>query len=139
METAVFCVDSSLFEAESCRLDVYASSFLKMSRSRLKHGVISVVVDGKKAKLSVKVSGGENVEIQFEDPVPENILPQDIPLKILYEDDNAAVINKKQGMVTHPAAGNWSGTLVNALLFHWGCDSVFEAAAVSKDPRLRRA
>ncbi len=135
METAVFCVDSSLFEAESCRLDIYASTFLKMSRSRLKHGVLSVVVNGKKSKLSVKVSGGENVEIQFEDPVPENILPQDIPLNILYEDENTAVINKKQGMVTHPAAGNWSGTLVNALLFHWGCDSVFDAEAVSKDPR----
>lgn len=135
METAVFCVDSSLFEAESCRLDIYASSFLNMSRSRLKHGVVSVTVDGKKSKLSLKVTGGENVEIQFEDPVPENILPQEIPLDILYEDENTTVINKKQGMVTHPAAGNWSGTLVNALLYHWGCDSVFDAASVSKDPR----
>ena len=135
METAVFCVDSANLEGESCRLDIYASSFLKMSRSRLKHGVKSVKVDGKKSKLSVKVSGGENIEIVYEDPVPENILPQDIPLQILYEDDNVTVVNKKQGMVTHPAAGNWSGTLVNALLFHWGRDSVFDASSVSKDPR----
>ena len=62
METASFCVDSSFFDGESCRLDIYASSFLQMSRSRLKHGIKSVVVDGKKAKLSVKVSGGENVK-----------------------------------------------------------------------------
>ena len=135
METAVFCIDPERLPSSPCRLDIYASSFLDMSRSRLKHGVKSVVVDGKKAKLSIKVSGGENVEIQYEDPVPENILPQEIPLDIIYEDDNTAVINKKQGMVTHPAAGNWSGTLVNALLFHWGRSSVFDAEKATNDPR----
>lgn len=135
METAFFCVDPALLPSANCRLDIYASSILDMSRSRLKHGVKSVTVDGKKAKLSIKVSGGEKVEILYEDPVPENILPEEIPLDIIYEDDNTAVINKRQGMVTHPAAGNWSGTLVNALLFHWGRSSVFDETPSANDPR----
>ncbi|MCR4939384.1 MAG: RluA family pseudouridine synthase [Treponemataceae bacterium] len=135
METSLFCVDPALLSTCPCRLDIYASSLLGMSRSRLKHGIKSVTVDGKKAKLSIKLSGGEKVELQYEDPVPENILPEELPLDIIYEDENTAVINKSQGMVTHPAAGNWSGTLVNALLFHWGRSSVFEEAPSSNDPR----
>lgn len=102
------------------RLDVYAATNQNISRSRLKNGLKSIVVNGKDVKLSYKLKGGESVEINFEDPVPEDILPENIPLNILYEDEDVTVINKSQGMVTHPGAGNWQGTLVNALLFHWG-------------------
>ena len=101
------------------RLDSYVATSQNLSRSRLKQGVKSIKVNEKEVKLSYKLKGGENVEIFFEDPVPEDILPEDISLDILYEDNNVTVINKYQGMVTHPGAGNWSGTLVNALLFHW--------------------
>ena len=102
------------------RLDSYVASNQNITRSRLKQGVISIKVNGKDSKLSSKLKGGEEIEISFEDPVPEDILPENIPLDILYEDDNVTVVNKFQGMVTHPGAGNWTGTLVNALLYHWG-------------------
>lgn len=102
------------------RLDSYASTSQGLTRSRLKQGIKYIKVNGKDAKLSYKLKGGENVEIFFEDPIPEDIIPENIPLNILYEDENVTVVNKHQGMVTHPGAGNWTGTLVNALLFHWG-------------------
>lgn len=102
------------------RLDSYASSKQNISRSRLKQGVKYLKVNNKEVKLSYKLKGGENVEICFQDPVQNDILPEKIPLNILYEDKDVTVVNKKQGMVTHPGAGNWQGTLVNALLFHWG-------------------
>jgi 23S rRNA pseudouridine1911/1915/1917 synthase len=105
------------------RLDSYVASNQNITRSRLKQGVISIKVNGKESKLSAKLKGEEEIEISFEDPVPEDILPENIPLDILYEDDNVTVVNKFQGMVTHPGAGNWTGTLVNALLYHWGKSS----------------
>lgn len=101
------------------RLDSYVASNQNITRSRLKQGVKSIKVNNKDTKLSCKLKGGEMVEIQFEDPIQEDILPENISLDILYEDEDVTVINKAQGMVTHPGAGNWTGTLVNALLFHW--------------------
>ncbi len=65
-----------------------------------------------------KVSCGQSVCIDTPDPEPLNILPEDIPLDILYEDDDVILINKPKGLVVHPAPGHSSGTLVNALLFH---------------------
>lgn len=103
------------------RLDTYVASVPDgIPRSRLKSGVQTILLNGKKSKLSKTVKVGDIIEITWEDPVPDNLVPQDIPLQILFENENVTVINKKQGMVTHPAAGNWCNTLVNALLFHWG-------------------
>lgn len=124
MNRMCFTADAEVLAGKPERLDVYASSSEGISRSRLKNGVLSITVDGKKAKLSFKLTGGEKVEILWDDPVPENILPEDIPLDVVYENDDVMVINKKQGMVVHPAAGNWSGTLVNALLFRWGREQI---------------
>lgn len=105
----------------SQRLDSYVSQNLEnFSRSRLKNGVEQILVNNKLAKLSSKVSNGDKIYIQWQDPVPEELIPENIPIDILYEDENVTVVNKKQGMVTHPACGNWSGTLVHALLYHWG-------------------
>ena len=101
------------------RLDVYIGSMAGMNRSKLKSGVQDIFLNNKKAKLSTKVKSGDVIEFFWEDNVPDDILPENIPLKIIYEDENVTVINKDQGMVTHPAAGNWEGTLVNALLYHW--------------------
>lgn len=107
------------------RLDKYISnSPLGMNRSKLKSGVTSILLNGTKSKLSQKLHAGDVINIEWEDNIPDNIDPQDIPLDIIYEDENVTVVNKKQGMVTHPACGNWDGTLVNALLFHWGKGSI---------------
>lgn len=103
------------------RLDTYVSKNLEnFSRSRLKNGVEKILLNDKIAKLSAKVNNGDKIYIQWQDPIPETLIPENIPLEILYEDENVTVVNKKQGMVTHPACGNWSGTLVHALLYHWG-------------------
>lgn len=105
----------------SQRLDTYVSKNLeKFSRSRLKNGVEKILLNDKIAKLSAKVNNGDKIYIQWQDPIPEALIPENIPIEILYEDENVTVVNKKQGMVTHPACGNWSGTLVHALLYHWG-------------------
>jgi len=107
------------------RIDKYIASLPNgMNRSKLKVGVTSILVNGKKAKLSQKVKAGDQIDIQWEDNIPDNITPENIPLDILFEDDNVTVVNKEQGMVTHPACGNWDGTLVNALLYHWGRDAI---------------
>ena len=103
------------------RLDKYISSLPQgLGRSKLKSGVKEILVNGQAAKLSAKIRAGDKIDIFWEDCVPDNIEPENIPLKIIYEDDDVCVVNKAQGMVTHPAAGNWTGTLVNALLHHWG-------------------
>ncbi len=78
----------------------------------------NVVLNGKIAEKSVKVKGGDVIVVQLPDPKPLDAFPQDIPLEIIYEDNDLLVVNKPQGMVVHPAAGNSDGTLVNALLFH---------------------
>lgn len=107
------------------RLDKYISSLPNaFNRSKLKSGVHEILVNSQKAKLSSKVRAGDLIDIQWEDNIPDNISPENIPLRIIFEDQNVTVVNKEQGMVTHPAAGNWSGTLVNALLHHWGREAV---------------
>ena len=107
------------------RLDAFVASHPDgMNRSKLKSGVTEIMLNGARAKLSAKVGAGDQIDIEWEDNIPTDIIPQDIPLNIIYEDEDVTVVNKKQGMVTHPASGNWTGTLVNALLFHWGRDSI---------------
>lgn len=112
---------------DSQRLDKYISTIEGgLNRSKLKSSVTEILVNGKKSKLSSKVKANDVIEITYEESIPTDITPEDIPLKIIYEDDNVTVINKEQGMVTHPAAGNWSGTLVNALLHHWNRGAISE-------------
>lgn len=106
---------------EKIRLDKYLAMIPdSMNRSKLKSGLKSLSVNGRAAKLSTKVAAGDSISFVWEDDIPTDIVPEDLPLEILYEDENVTVVNKRQGMVTHPANGNWSGTLVNALLYHWG-------------------
>ena len=107
------------------RLDKYVSNLPDgLNRSKLKSGVTEILVNGKKAKLSQKIKSCDVIDIQWEDNIPDNIEPQDIPLEIVYEDNDVTVVSKAQGMVTHPACGNWDGTLVNALLYHWGREAI---------------
>lgn len=107
------------------RLDKYIASLPDgMNRSKLKSGVTEILVNGKKCKLSQKIKANDSIDIQWEDNIPDDIQPQNIPLNIIFENENVTVINKAQGMVTHPACGNWDGTLVNALLYHWQRNAV---------------
>lgn len=104
------------------RLDVALQRLLPdHSRSRLqawiKEGLVTV--DDKPSTSKTKVWGGEKVVVQVQTkPEALAFTPENIPLNIVYEDDHILVINKPAGMVVHPAAGNWTGTLLNALLFH---------------------
>jgi len=100
------------------RLDRYVSETLRLlSRSQIKARALKAKINGKDVKLSRAVKRGDCLELCWKDPSPENIIPQDIPLDIVYEDERCVVINKAQGMVVHPGAGNRQGTLANALLF----------------------
>lgn len=78
----------------------------------------AVTVNGKRVRKNYKAVLGDVVEIELPEPEPISAEPEDIPLDIVYEDDDLIVVNKPQGMVVHPAAGNYTGTLVNALMFH---------------------
>src|SRR5947209_1979618 len=104
------------------RLDQYlVSMFPEFSRSAVQAVIegSGVVVNGRPGKASYKVRHGDI--IRFQQPEPSHPLPvaEDIPLEILYEDEYLALINKPADMVVHPAKGHWSGTLVNALRFHF--------------------
>ena len=126
------------FEGQE-RLDKYIASLPNgMNRSKLKSGVTEILVNGKKVKISQKVKANDQIDIQWEDNIPDDITPEDIPLEILYEDENVTVVNKPQGMVTHPACGNWTGTLVNALLYHWGREAV-KAVKEGSDSEILQA
>lgn len=104
------------------RLDIYLSGLEELSLSRsqiqrlLKEG--SITVNQKRVKPNHKIRAGEEVTVMIPPPQTLEVLPEDIPLDIYYEDESVIVVNKPPNMVVHPAAGNWSGTLVNALLFH---------------------
>ncbi|MBQ6568221.1 MAG: RluA family pseudouridine synthase [Treponema sp.] len=107
------------------RLDSYVASLPGgMNRSHLKSGLLQILVNGKARKPSYKIRPGDKILIDWEDTVPDDIEPENIPLSIIYEDSRVCVIDKAQGMVTHPAAGNWKGTLVNALLYHLGREKI---------------
>ena len=80
----------------------------------------SVTVNGAAPAKNYKLRGGEQITVMIPDPEPLDVVAQDIPIDIVYEDDDLLVVNKPKGMVVHPAAGNPDGTLVNALLFHCG-------------------
>ncbi len=103
------------------RLDTFLSAaFPDISRSQLKKLIDKgqITLDGKPTKASNKLKGGESIQVNLPKPEPIDALPEDIPLHILYEDQDLIVIDKAAGMVVHPAAGHSHGTLVNALLYH---------------------
>ena len=103
------------------RLDQYLAAHLpELSRSRIQALIKSgdVQINGSAAKPKTPVSRGDSISVNIPEPEPAEARPQDIPLDILYEDEDVVVINKESGMVVHPAAGNPDGTMVNALLWH---------------------
>ena len=103
------------------RLDVFLARMDEtLSRSRVQRLIADghVMVDGKTPKASQRLSEGATVAVEMPEPEATDILPEKIPLDILYEDEDVIVVNKARGMVVHPAAGVSRGTLVNALLAH---------------------
>ena len=118
-------MDQKLIQASAehsgIRIDRFLSEQLpEHSRSYIqkliKDGQVSI--EGKAVKSNYKITGSEEIALLIPDQVIPDILPEDIPLDILYEDQDLIVINKPKGMVVHPAAGHYSGTLVNALMYH---------------------
>lgn len=103
------------------RIDLFLSQKdLGLSRSLI-HKFIQdrhILVNGKSVKPSFRIKGGEEILIQLPPLEKPSLEPENIPLDIIYEDSDLLVVNKKAGMVVHPAAGNYSHTMVNALLFH---------------------
>ncbi|MDR2101252.1 MAG: RluA family pseudouridine synthase [Treponema sp.] len=100
------------------RLDRYVAEYIRLlTRSQIKSRGLAARLNGKGVKISRPVKRGDLLELSWFDPPPVDLVPEDIPLDILYEDDRVVVVNKAQGMVVHPGAGNSGGTLANALLF----------------------
>lgn len=114
--------------ADNTRLDVYLSDLYEgVSRSKIQNAIKSgkVLVNTQIKKPSYVLKEGDNVE--FENLIEEkslNIEPEDIPLEVVWEDENMAVVNKPSGMLTHPTPLETSGTLVNALLYKYGVDGL---------------
>ena len=120
MEQRTFIVDEN---GEDLRIDKYLALLMEdCSRSYIQKiiGDQSVTVNGKSVKANYKVRMGDAVEIQIPDPVILDIQPENITLDILYEDDDILIINKPKDMVVHPAPGHYTGTLVNAVMYHCG-------------------
>ena len=109
------------YEYESERLDKYVSLlFPEQSRSFFQKIIKDghVTVNDRIEKANYRLKAEDLVTVEIPDAVETQILPEDIPLDILYEDDDLLVVNKPKGMVVHPSAGHYSGTLVNAIMFH---------------------
>ena len=102
------------------RLDAYLAEVADMSRSAAAKLIESgdVTVDGKKTEKKYQLKVGDEIEVTLPEAEEYEALPENIPLNVVYEDSDIIVINKPSGMVVHPAPGNYTGTLVNALLYH---------------------
>ena len=112
-----------LCDREGVRIDAFlAEKVEQLSRSAaqqlLEKG--GITVNGKAVKKNYKTHEGDEITVELPEPEPVELLPEDIPLDIRYEDEDVVVINKPKGLVVHPAPGHWSGTLVNALMYHCG-------------------
>ncbi len=105
------------------RIDVFLNEEIEdISRSAIQKNIENgnILVNGKKVSKNFKLTEGDSVSVELPEPVEIEILPENIPLDILYEDKDVIVINKPQDMVVHPAPGHYTGTLVNALMYHCG-------------------
>lgn len=78
----------------------------------------NILVNGKSCKANYKVQPGDEIFVDIPEPVEANIIPEDLPIDIIYEDNDFLIVNKSKDMVVHPAPGHYSGTLVNAIMYH---------------------
>ena len=126
-------------DGESRRLDVFLAEKCELTRSYaavlIEGG--NVLVNDKKAAKNTKLKTGDRIDVTIPDPQEYSVEPENIPLDIVYEDEHLLVVNKPKDMVVHPAAGNYSGTLVNAVLYHCG-DSLSGINGVMRPGILHR-
>lgn len=120
MNSIILSVDDDLC---NIRIDKYLAEVLEVedySRSFIQKLIKDegVLVEGKPVKTNYKVSSGEEIRLLIPEPIFPEIVAEDIPLDIIYEDDDYLIVNKPKGMVVHPGAGHFNGTLVNGLLYH---------------------
>ncbi len=106
---------------EGMRIDSYLSEKLEISRSKVQKLIKEekVMVNGKVVNSSYSVKIDDQIEVDDELDYEIHVEPENIPINIVYEDDDLLIINKESGMVVHPAPGHYTGTLVNALLYHY--------------------
>ncbi len=102
------------------RIDIFVAEWQEITRSAAQKLISGefVTVNGAVPAKNYKLRAGDELECELPEPIPADAQPQDIPIEIVYEDNDLLVVNKPRGMVVHPAPGNPDGTLVNALLFH---------------------
>lgn len=100
------------------RIDSYLADNIGVSRTNIQRLIENkkILVNGKKTKVSYKVQQGDEINIENEEPKEIELKAQNIPIDVLYEDNDIIVVNKPKGMVVHPANGNPDGTLVNAVM-----------------------
>lgn len=111
-------MEKIVVDIENMRLDTYIASKYDISRTMVQKLIEegNVLVNEKEKKISYKVQIGDNIKINIPKPQETNIKPENIPIEIVYEDNDIIVVNKPKGMVVHPANGNSDGTLVNAIM-----------------------
>ena len=111
-------MEKIVVDIENMRLDTYIASKYDISRTMVQKLIEegNVLVNEKEKKISYKVQIGDNIKINIPKPQETNIKPENIPIDIVYEDNDIIVVNKPKGMVVHPANGNSDGTLVNAIM-----------------------
>ncbi|MVO98965.1 RluA family pseudouridine synthase [Paenibacillus sp. N10] len=109
-------------EEEGFYLKTILHNKLGLSRklvSRLKQTEQGITVNGRREYISIKVQSGDRIELRMEEEESEDILPQDIPLEILYEDEHLLIVNKEPGMIVHPTHGHYVNTIANGVVHHW--------------------
>ncbi len=132
-------IDFTFDDGESRRLDVFVAQKAEVTRSYAAKLIADgcVTVNKKTATKNSKLKNGDGINITIPDAQEYSVEPENIPLDIVYEDSDLLVVNKPKDMVVHPAAGNYSGTLVNAILYHCG-DSLSGINGVMRPGILHR-
>ena len=98
------------------RLDRYvAENLCLLSRSQIKARELKAKINGREVKISRIVNSGDTIELEWKEAEPVNLIPENIALDIIFENERVVVVNKPQGMIVHPGAGNRQGTFANAL------------------------
>lgn len=123
MSTEIIYIDEITKEVIGSRLDVYLTKKLAdLTRSEIQKLIDSgdILVNGELSSKNKKLKVGDRISVSLPEKINLEAKPEKIPLMIVYEDDDLLVVDKAKGMVVHPGAGNFSGTLVNGLLYH--CD-----------------
>ena len=116
-EPARHLLEVGAAESQQSRLDSYIAHTIDISRTQAATLIANgnVLVNGKRERASYRPEAGDRIAVEIPPPPGRDVVAEEIPLEIVYEDDDLLVVNKAAGMVVHPAPGNWTGTLVNAL------------------------